>query len=234
MRRLALTLSVGPFEIPALELAPCESPTSIIEARLHSASTSIALVLRHVPARVHADRPLEVDLAAAEPGTCAGVAGASIAGFLSAHALMYVEVEGQTRCARISVRRCGGGWIARALIRPATWADAASVTVLSFTLAGRNLPCDCLPATLQVGYNHALAPKGAVYAASWTGGVPGMQAALDEGGSTEETDEVRHGEVGEDGRGEGRSMFSVRVCRVDSRHFLGPPTLVTLRSSVRS
>ena len=65
-----------------------------------------------------------------------------------------------------------------------------SVTVVSLSLAGRPLPCDCLPATLQVGYNHAPAPAGAVFAAAMAGDVPALQAALDAGGSTEEAGEV--------------------------------------------
>ena len=91
---------------------------------------------------------------------------------------------------RVKARLSGGGWTARALASPSAWADAVSVTVVSLSLAGRPLPCDCLPATLQVGYNHAPAPAGAVFAAAMAGDVPALQAALDAGGSTEEAGEV--------------------------------------------
>ena len=65
---------------------------------------------------------------------------------------------------RVKALPSSSGWIARALARPAAWADAASIAVVSLALGGRPLPCDCHPA---------------------------LQAALDAGGSTEEADEVR-------------------------------------------
>ena len=114
-----------------------------------------------------------------------------------------VEVPGQPQVAvslPVSARVSGSVWIARALVSPTTWADAVSVTVVSLSLAGRPLPCDCLPAILRVGYNHAPASAGAVFAAAKAGDVPAQQAALDAGGSTEEADTVR-------GRGrEGEAM----------------------------
>ena len=71
--------------------------------------------------------------------------------------------------------------------------------MVALSLAGHILPSDCLPVTLQVGYNHAPAPEGAVYAAAEAGDVPALQAALDAGGSTEEADEVS------DDRAQGRT-----------------------------
>ena len=170
-----------------------DSATSVIEARLVSPFAS-SFALTGVPARVHADRPLELELAAVGSGAGAGAAVA-IASWLSAHACLAIAVEmpGQHRLEvylPVSARPSGGGWIARALIHPSAWADAASVTVVSLSLAGRLLPCDFLSATLQVGYNHARAPAGAVYAAAKVGDVPALQAALDAGGSTEEAEGV--------------------------------------------
>ena len=78
------------------------------------------------------------------------------------------------------------------MLLPGPWkADAASLTVVSLSLAGRLLPSDCLPATLPVGYNHAPAPAGAVLEAAMAGDVPALHAALEAGGSTEEACEVR-------------------------------------------
>ena len=155
-------------------------------------------MMSRVPSRVHADRPLEIELAAV--GTGAGATAAvTIASCISTHARLVLAVE-VLRQPRVEVsvpvraRPSGVGWIARALVRPATWADAASVTVGSMSLAGRSLVCDCLPATLLLGYNHAPAPEGgAVLAAAKAGDVPALQAALDSGRSTEEADVVRLG-----------------------------------------
>lgn len=62
---------------------------------------------------------------------------------------------------------------------------------MSPTIAGRPLPCDRLPATLRVGYNHAPAPVGALFRAAKTGDVAALRVALDAGGSTEEANTVR-------------------------------------------
>ena len=188
---LSFSIPAEACEIPAMTLGPFPS---LAEARLVSPSASDFFVSR-VPPRVHADLPLEVELAAIGLGAGAGVAE-SIASWISAHALFQiaVDVHGQPRgepSVLVNARASGGGWIARALVRPASWADAASVTVLSLTLAGRPLPCEGLPVTLQVGYNHAPALGGAVFAAARAGDVPSLVAAIDEGGSTEEADEVR-------------------------------------------
>ena len=94
---------------------------------------------------------------------------------------------------RVKAHPSGGSWTVRVLVRPAYWANAASVTVHSMSLAWRTLPCVCLPATLRVGYNHAPAPEGAVLAAAETGDVPALLASIEEGGSTEEADEVQGG-----------------------------------------
>ena len=173
-----------------------DSATSVIEARLVSPYAS-SFAMTGVPARVHADRPLELELAAV--GLVAGNGAAvAIASWLSAHACLAIALElpGQPReevSFAVSARPSGGGWIFRALVRPVAWANAVSVTVVSLSLVGRPVPCGCLPVTLRVGYNHALAPVGTVLFAAQAGGVAALQAALDTGGSTEETGEVRGG-----------------------------------------
>lgn len=91
----------------------------------------------------------------------------------------------------VKARPSGGSWIVRVLARPLAWADAASVTVVSFSLAGQGLPCECLPATLQRGYDHTPMPAGAVFEAARVGDVRALQATLDAGGSTEEANTVR-------------------------------------------
>ena len=174
-------------------MVPWPFPTSAtIETRLVSL-TARAVVLRLVPARVHADRPLEVDLAAVRFGTIAGAV--TVSSWISAHARLVISVEraGQPQghnSLPMTARPSGDSWIARVLVHPAYWADAASVSVVSLSLAGRPLPCDCLPATLRVGYNHAPAPAGAVYAAAKAGDVAALLAALEAGGSTEEANGV--------------------------------------------
>ena len=190
---LASTLPVSPLDTPELGVEPCLSPSSAIEARLNSLSVGSSIVVCRVPPRTH--EPLEVELASIGPTSLAsGPTG--IASCLSTHARLCVSFEttnGQSPSldsVPVFVRPSNGGWVARALIRPATWADATSITVASFSFAGRSLPCDCLPVTLRVGYNHAPAPAGAVYAAAKAGDVAALQAALDAGGSTEEADKV--------------------------------------------
>ena len=190
------TLPVGPLEIPTLSMEQCDSASSAIEAVLFSPYAS-ALSLTGVPALVLTDRPLELKLAAVGLVAGDGVAE-SIASWLSAHACLAiaVEVAGQPReevFLPVSARPSRGSWIARALVRPTAWADAASLTVVSLSIAGRPLPCDCLPATLPVGYNHVPASAGAVFAAAEAGNVPALKAALDACGSTEEAVEVRGG-----------------------------------------
>ena len=191
---------MGPLEIPALGMEPCNSTTSSIDARLVSPSAS-ALSLTKMPARAHADRPFEVELAARGFDARAGAAF-TVASWISTHALLLIVVkvpEQTCRMITLSVTArpsvSGSGWIARALVSPAVWAEAASVTVASLTLAGRQpLLWDCFPATLQVGFNHAPAPAGAVFDAACRGDVAALLDALDAGGSTEEAerlDEVR-------------------------------------------
>ena len=201
---LASTLPVSPLDSSELDVESCLSPTFAIEARLVSHSVE-AIMVSHVPTRVQADRPLEVGLACvgSHPDAEAyGSASARIVGRLYFNACLCVcfgTTQGHhlgSISARVSVQLSGGGWVARALIHPAIWANAASITVVSFTLAGRPLPCDCLlPATLQIGYNHAPSPKGAVLVAAIAGDVLALQAALDAGGSTEEVDNVCGGRV---------------------------------------
>ena len=184
------------LQIYNLAVAPFPSTAFAVQARLVSPSAS-DFVLNHVPPRVHADRPLELELSAIGLGAGAGVAE-SVASWISAHALLQISVEvpGHSQeevAVLVKARPSEDGWIVRALVRPSTWADAVSVTVVSLSHAGRPLPCDCLPAILRVGYNHAPAPEGAVFEAAEAGDVPALQAALDAGGSTEEENEVGGG-----------------------------------------
>ena len=195
-------------------MEPCDSGTSAIEARLFSPSASI-LAITGVPALVLADRPLEVELAAVGLDAGTTSAAVSIASWISAHACLAVavEVSGQPQVEAslpVSARVSGGGWIARALVSPSAWADALSVTVVSLSLAGRPLPCDCLPAILPVGYNHAPAPAGAILAAVRAGDMAALQAALDDGQSTEEACEVRGGGR----RAHGRARGKGRACTI--------------------
>ena len=179
---VAAALPAGPLEIPALDLVGCVCPTSAIEARfvsLHAGS----LQLTRVPPLAHSDRPLEIEIAAIG---CDVGATASLIRWSSTQDHFVIAVEGPpSLLVPLSLRPLHGGWVARALIRPVSWADAASITVDSLSLAGRPLPCDCLPATLRVGYNHAPLTAGAVYAAAQAGDVLALQAAL-----TEEVDSV--------------------------------------------
>ena len=184
---------LGTLEMPELHLEPCQHTTSTIYAVLTNPTASALFTVVH-PA-VLDDQALEIECRGV--GFCRGARGpASFARCLSAHARLSVVVmkPGQSRIAHsvpLTARPSDCGWICRALIHPAEWADAASVTVHSLSLAGRSLTCDRLPATLRVGYSHAPSPAGEVLAAAKAGDVPALQAALGSGGSTEEATRVR-------------------------------------------
>ena len=110
---------------------------------------------------------------------------------------------------------------------------------MSLSLVGRPLPCDCLPATLRVGYNHAPAPMGAVYGAAKAGEVPALQATLDAGGSTEEAEEVcweRHAwGAMKDQVVEGKSLSNTRSSPISSVCRAGAllPTMLLLEATSR-
>ena len=191
----ASTLPVGPREIPKLYMEAHSTITSAVETRLSSLSL-IGLALSRVPSRVHADLPIEVELAAV--GLCSSSSLAvSAARWISTHTLLSVRIETNDDSPPLellvpfAVRPSGVCWAARALIHPASWAGAVSITLVSLSVAGQALPCDCLPASLQVGYSHAPATEGAVAEAARNGDVPALLAALEAGGSTEEADTVR-------------------------------------------
>ena len=207
------------YESNSLVMTPFPSTAFAIETRLISPSASF-FVLNRVPPRVHADQALELELA--DIGLCAGPGMAeSIASWISAHALLQISIQGRPQekaSVLVKARPSEGAWIVRALVRPASWTDAASVTVVSLSLAGRPVPCDSLPATLRVGYNHAPAPAGAVYAAAKVGDLPALLEAIEAGGSTEEADTVR-------GRGWGVTRREFGMSQSLQYHSIFPPLL---------
>ena len=241
---LACSIPSDASEIPDMIMAP--SATFAIETHLVNPCAS-EFALSRVPPVVHSDRPLEVEMTAIRQSADAGAAE-SVASWISAHALLQISVEvpgnpqGEVPVF-VKARPSKGGWIVRVLVRPGAWADAASVTLHSISLAGQPLSCDCLPATLRVGYNHAPAPEGAVYAAGKAGDVPALQVALVAGGSTEEADTVREGERGDPWGAMERSgqdsplqppPSPLLCCRTAALLSLGPPLVATSRLSARS
>ena len=204
----ASTLQVSPLEIPDLAVLQ-SSVMGAVEAQLCSTSIMDVVLSCALPV-VLADRPLEIEFASAGPRTGAS-ASASIARCLSANALLAVIFHAQDGTQApgsvpVSVQVADGGWIARALICPASAAGADSFTVVSVMLAGRSLPNSCLPITMRVRYNHAPAPYGLLVAAANAGDVPLLTEALEAGASTEEADEVR-------GPGRERSNMNATVKR---------------------
>ena len=211
---LSSTIPDHPIEIPHLSIEPSAFPTSAIEAGIVSLSANAILVTR-VPACTNADRPLEIELAAA--GLFAGTdTSAYFARWISDHVYISLTVEEAGYppayiSSPLSLYPRVRGWIARALIHPMFWRGAATMSIASLALAGRPLSCSYLPTTLRVGYNHAPAPAGAVLAAAKTGDLTALQAALEAGGSTEEASEVCND-------GEVAPQAQVRPCRVLSTH----------------
>jgi len=195
---LASSLPVGSLGISALGLQHCDVPSTAINVQIICPSAT-TLAVSHVLPRVYTDRPLDLTLATV--GLLPGIGSLSVARWLSAHARITIVVEvpgcpGVVISSAVTVYLFGDGLIVRALIRPATWADACSVRVELLTLAWLPVLCECFPAILRVGYNHVPAPAGEVHSAALDGNVPALQAALDAGGSTEEADEVRGWGVG--------------------------------------
>lgn len=192
---LAFAVPVSPLELPELVAGPCRSPSSAIEARIFSASVSV-FSLSVVPPIVLTDRPLEVEFTCAASPRPDAMVLASTARFLSTHARLSISFETPGNAVNLDsismvVRAFNGGWSSRLLVHPASWADATSISVASLALLGRPQPCACLPATLRVGYNRTPARAGAVLKAARTGDVLALQASLDAGESTEESDHVR-------------------------------------------
>ena len=190
---LSSSLPAGPLEIPLLDMESFESSTSIIEAILVCPSLS-KISLARVPSVVLAERPLDFDLSGIER-PLGSLAAASIAHGISSNARLQVVLKAcdVRTCFPLIVRPSASGWVARALVSPATLASETFITVESLTLAGHLLPSDCLPTVLRVGYNHAHAHAGAVLAAAKEGDSAALKLALGAGGSTEEADEVRGG-----------------------------------------
>jgi len=195
MQSMVSRLPVGPLEIPHICIKHYHTPTSVIEARLSCSSASSLVLTTLLPARVHADRPLDIDISVV--GLCGDAcAAAHSSNCFAVHASLAISVETPRQpriqlSVSVSMRPSSGGWIARALAHPKSWANATSITVVSLSLARRPVLCERLPAELQVGYNHAPAPAGAVLKASYAGNVQALRTALDVGGSTEEADMVR-------------------------------------------
>ena len=188
---LANKLPAGVLEIPDLFMIPASTSSFTIEARVISPRAS-DIVSSRLPPLLKVDHPFVIEFTMQECGVGAQFAS-SVARCLSSHAEISLIIEAGPSStlflAPISARPSDRGWIAHAIIHPTSWTDAACVTVVSLSLAGRFLPCDCLPTTLRVGYNHAPAPAGAVYRAAKACDVLALQAALDAGGSSEEADD---------------------------------------------
>ena len=122
----------------------CDSGTSATEARLVSPFVG-GIAITVVPARVHADRPLEIALTSGRLDVDPG-ASESIASWISTHARLAIAVEvpgqpGEEVCLLVKARPVGGGLILRALVRPSAWANAKSVTLVSLSLGERWMSC---------------------------------------------------------------------------------------------
>ena len=188
-----------PLEVAHVVLAPSEhADRHPIKLSVWYPSAS-AIIVSRVPRLALADRPLDIAMGGPSGLQLDSSSAESLTRSIALHANLSIIVEGsgglQTPLlVPVTIRRSDSGWVARALVCPATWANAKSVAVDGVTFAGRPLPCAYLPAVLRVGYNHTWAPAGAVLAAAQAGDVRALQTALEDGMSTEEVDEVRGSE----------------------------------------
>ena len=81
----------------------------------------------------------------------------------------------------------------RISISPGWWGHAQAFSIDRIELAGHEVALSCLPARIQVlAVNHAPSSKGLLWAVSKAGNVAAVEAAVIEGCSTEERDEVSH------------------------------------------
>lgn len=199
-----MSLPVDSLEIPLFHLAPCDTPVGAIASLIVPSGS--AFVLTRVPPVVFHDRPLDIEFTGAvvydEP------VAVLVSRFVSLHTRLLIVVDkyGQPSSSHsvpVCIHLSDSGWVLRALIHPKSWAAADAVSVACITLGGRPLSCDLLPATLRVGYNHAPAPSGEVYVAAQSENVRALQAALNAGGSTEETDQEVREERGAEWRDDG-------------------------------
>ena len=192
----ASATSEGPVEVPQLSIEPRQTSDFAIKARILSPST-YSLVVTRVPRVFLANnQPLEIHVSHAGSHSDASTA-ACLARSISAHARLALVVETKTKSSvKLTVETFmrptnnSDGWVVRAQLCPASWANAASVSVASLTIADRPVPCSLFPASVRVGFNHASVAAGAVLAAAKAGDVTALQAALEGGGSTEEADKV--------------------------------------------
>ena len=146
---LANIVPADPLEVSELFTETRHSGSPISAAFVSPSALAMALDCLLLPPALHADRPLEIGLAAVGTRPCARAA-ALISRRISVHARLSVVIEtvGRSRvshCVPITARLSRRGWIARALILPLSWADAATITVLAFTFAGRPVafPLQC-------------------------------------------------------------------------------------------
>jgi hypothetical protein len=70
-------------------------------------------------------------------------------------------------------------------------ADGSEVVLRRVSVAGCDVTLGEAPVRVVIGFNHEPAPKGRLLAAAKSGDIPAMTLALDDGCSTQETDEVR-------------------------------------------
>jgi hypothetical protein len=82
-----------------------------------------------------------------------------------------------------------GGVLVRIPV-PFSTPDTSCITILRVSVAGCDVALCESPLQVRVGFNHAPAPEGRVWAAAHRGDVPILMRLLEGGASTEETDGV--------------------------------------------
>lgn len=187
---LVSNLPVGPREIVEMRLDNCQYSEGVIGARLETPSAQNIYLYSVQP--FASKLPIEIVFSAGDSFVTSHEA-ACVSRCIDTHVILIVNVVSSMslvcHSVQVSARPSGNIWIARALLHPASWADAVSVTVVSISFATSMLPCECLPAHLPM-YRCVLAPPGKVYVAARRGDVVAIKDALYTGGSTEEADSV--------------------------------------------
>ena len=117
---LVATLPAGPMNVPDVDLEPWDSPTVLKTHLVKPTAGTLALTLVHVPPRLHANQPLEVEFAVR-----LGQSVAAIERSYFPHVAVLVDVKERRHSVPVSVRLADGSWVARALLHPASWTESA-------------------------------------------------------------------------------------------------------------
>lgn len=189
-----VVIPLDPVELTSIDiLEHSESPSG---ARLYASSLSDSELT--VPTTLFHDQPFDMYLVpfsessiSMGPASAAAVDRAVSANMIVTLGLHFNATE---EVITISTRISGNVFDSRLRIRvlqlPTLWAAVDHISLHEIRFAETVKWAGKLPANVRVGCNHSVAPECEVYAAAVSGNVAALWAALADGGSTEEANDV--------------------------------------------